>query len=80
MRKRIPRKPPNIEAKNICTKCACKFNIYKAGIVKIAPATITPEAAPIDCIITFSPKAFFLLKSVDNPTAMIAIGIAASKT
>ena len=48
--------------------------------MKIAPATITPELAPIDCIITFSPRAFFLFDMNDNPTAIIAIGIAASNT
>ena len=43
----------------------------------MAPATITPEHAPIDWIITFSPNAFFLLAAPETPTAMMAIGIAA---
>ena len=51
-----------------------------AGRVKMAPATIAPEHDPIDWIITFSPSAFFLPNAPDIPTAMIAIGIAASKT
>ena len=46
----------------------------------MAPATTTPEAPPIDWIITFSPKAFFLFVAAYKPTAIIAIGIAASKT
>ena len=48
--------------------------------MKIAPATIEPEQAPMDCIITFSPSAFFLFNAPDTPTAIMAIGIAASKT
>jgi hypothetical protein len=31
-------------------------------------------------MMTFSPKAFFRLNPLDNPTAMIAIGMAASNT
>ena len=46
----------------------------------MAPATIAPELAPIDCMITFSPSAFFLLRAPEIPTAIIAIGIAASNT
>ena len=46
----------------------------------MAPATTAPEQAPILCIITFSPKAFFLFDAVETPTAIIAIGIAASNT
>ena len=52
----------------------------KAGRVKIAPATIAPEHEPIDCTITFSPRAFLRPRALDSPTAMIAIGIAASNT
>ena len=48
-----------------------------AGMVS---ATITPLLAPIDWMMTFSPKAFFRLNPLDNPTAMIAIGMAASNT
>ena len=51
-----------------------------AGSVKIAPATITPLEEPIDWIITFSPSAFLRLSADDKPTAMMAIGIAASNT
>ena len=46
----------------------------------MAPATITPEQAPIDWIITFSPNAFFRLAAPDTPTAIMAIGMAASNT
>ena len=46
----------------------------------MAPATITPEQAPIDWIITFSPSAFFRLAAPDTPTAIMAIGMAASNT
>ena len=51
-----------------------------AGRVKIAPATIAPEQDPMDWIITFSPSAFLRLRPLDSPTAMMAIGIAASNT
>ncbi len=57
---------------------ACK--IYSAGSVNIAPATITPEQAPILCMITFCPKAPSFLSAPVRPTAMIEIGIAASNT
>ena len=46
----------------------------------MAPATITPLLAPIDWMMTFSAKAFFRLKALESPTAMMAIGIAASNT
>ena len=85
MRKSIPSTPPRSELINTLKKStvssgyfACR--IYNAGSVNMAPATIAPEQAPIDCMITFSPKEFFLFNAPDNPTAMIAIGIAASNT
>ena len=52
----------------------------RAGNVNMAPATMTPEQAPIDCMMTFSPKAFFRLVPFESPTAIMAIGIAASNT
>ena len=39
-----------------------------------------PEQAPMDCIITFSPKAPLRFAALDTPTAMMAIGMAASNT
>ena len=51
-----------------------------AGNVKMAPATTAPEQAPIDWMMTFSPKAFERLAAVDTPTAMMAMGMAASNT
>ena len=54
--------------------------MYKAGKVKMAPATITPEQAPMDWMMTFSPNAFLRLAAPDTPTAMMAMGMAASKT
>ena len=51
-----------------------------AGSVKMAPATTEPEQAPILCIITFSPNALLRRAAVDTPTAMMAIGMAASNT
>ena len=51
-----------------------------AGSVKMAPATTAPEQAPILWMMTFSPKAFERLAAVDAPTAMMAMGMAASKT
>ena len=66
MRNKIPKIPPNNELRNTSIKLtvisgyfSCKM--YSAGRVKIAPATITPEQAPIDWIITFSPSAFLRL-------------------
>ena len=85
MRKSIPKHPPSKLDINTCIKLtvisgylAC--NIYSAGSVKIAPATITPDEAPILWIITFSPSAFLRFVAVETPTAIIAIGMAASKT
>ena len=49
-------------------------------MVKTAPATITPEEAPMDWMITFCPNAFFFLKAADAPTAMMEMGMAASNT
>ena len=57
---------------------ACRM--YRAGRVKIAPATITPEQAPMDWMITFSPNAFLRLAAPETPTAIMAIGMAASNT
>ena len=51
-----------------------------AGNVKMAPATMTPEQAPIDWMMTFSPSAFLRLVAVLTPTAMMAMGMAASNT
>ena len=46
----------------------------------MAPATITPEQAPIDWMMTFCPSMFRLPITLPMPTAMMAIGIAASNT
>ena len=51
-----------------------------AGKVKMAPATMTPELAPMDWMSTFSDKGLLRLANVEAPTAMMAIGMAASKT
>ena len=51
-----------------------------AGNVKIAPATITPELAPIDWMMTFSDSGLFRLAKVEAPTAIMAMGMAASNT
>ncbi len=48
--------------------------------MKIAPATITPDEAPIDWMMTFCPSMLRLPSTLPMPTAMMAIGIAASKT
>ena len=85
IRNRIPRHPPSRLERNTCMKftvisgyLACR--IYRAGRVKIAPATMTPLEAPILWMMTFSPKACLRLSAPDRPTAMMAIGIAASNT
>ena len=85
MKNNMPNTPPSSELRNISRKLTAisgyfALRIYKAGNVKIAPATTMPDDAPIDCTITFSPRAFFRFIALDNPTAMIAIGIAASNT
>ena len=54
--------------------------MYRAGSVKMAPATITPEQDPMLWIITFCPRAFFFLSAELRPTAMMAMGMAASNT
>ncbi len=46
----------------------------------MAPATITPEQAPIDWMMTFCPSMFFLPRIEPMPTAMMAMGMAASNT
>ena len=51
-----------------------------AGSVKMAPATTTPEQAPMLWIITFCPRPPFLPRALVMPTAMIAMGMAASNT
>ena len=51
-----------------------------AGRVKIAPATTEPEQPPMDWMITFWARPSFFRRAEVIPTAMIAIGIAASKT
>ena len=44
------------------------------------PATIAPEQAPILWMMTFSPRAFLRFAAEERPMAMIAMGIAASKS
>ena len=51
-----------------------------AGNVKMAPATTAPEQAPILWMMTFSPKALLRFVAVLTPTAMMAMGMAASNT
>ena len=46
----------------------------------MAPATTTPEQAPMLWIMTFCASPSFFLRTPVTPTAMMAIGIAASKT
>ena len=55
-------------------------SMYMAGRVNIAPATTAPEHAPMLCMMTFSPSGLWRFAAVDTPTAMIAMGIAASNT
>ena len=51
-----------------------------AGRVKIAPATTTPEQAPMLWMMTFCPRPPFFPRAPVTPTAMMDMGIAASKT
>ena len=51
-----------------------------AGSVKMAPATTAPEQAPMLWMMTFSPNALLRLVAVLTPTAMMAMGMAASNT
>ncbi len=46
----------------------------------MAPATITPDEAPIDCMMTFCPSMLRRPVMLPAPTAMMAIGMAASNT
>ena len=76
----MPRIPPRREERNICIKFTSTPNIYMAGRVKMAPATTEPEHPPMDWMMTFCPRPPFLPNALVRPTAMIAIGIAASNT
>ena len=85
IRNRIPRTPPRRDEKNTLVKLTVSSgylscNIYSAGRVNIAPATIPPEQDPMDWMITFCPNAFFFPSAPDTPTAIMAIGMAASNT
>ena len=46
----------------------------------MAPATTAPEQAPMLWMMTFSPRARDRFVAVDRPTAMMAMGMAASNT
>ena len=81
----MPSTPPKADAKNIFMKedvisGYLAWRIYMAGNVKMAPATTAPEQAPMLWMITFSPNALLRLAAVLTPTAMMAIGMAASNT
>ena len=76
----MPKNPPNKDDKKTCQNEAFNPRMYKPGMVKIAPATMTPDAAPMDCTITFSERAFLRLVSEEYPTAKMAMGMAASNT
>jgi len=80
MRKRIPRTPPSSEDRNIFQKFTSIPNIYMAGRVNIAPATTAPEHPPIDWMMTFWLSPSFLPRAPVSPTAIMAMGIAASNT
>ena len=64
----------------MCQKDTSKPNIYMAGSVKMAPATMTPLYAPMLWIITFSPRDSLRPRAPEMPTARIAMGMAASNT
>ncbi len=49
-------------------------------MVKIAPATTTPAACPMDWMITFSSKVLRREKRVPRNTAKMAMGIEVSMT
>ena len=51
-----------------------------AGRVNIAPATTAPEQPPMDWMITFCPRPSFFPRALVSPTAMMVVGVAASKT
>ena len=80
IRNRIPSTPPSREDRNICMKLTSTPRIYIAGRVNIAPATTAPEHPPMDCMMTFCPSPSFFPRALVRPTAMMAIGMAASKT
>ena len=85
MKNKIPKQPPSNELRKTSRKftvisgySACRM--YRAGRVKMAPATMMPEAAPIDWMMTFSPSEFLRLVAAPIPAAMMAMGMAASNT
>jgi len=54
----MPRNPPNSDEKKICQKLISisgylAWRMYSPGMVKTAPATMTPEEAPMDWMMTF---------------------------
>ena len=85
MRNSMPKMPPSSDDMNtlrndalISGYLAC--SMYMAGRVNMAPATTAPEHAPMLCMMTFSPRALLRFAAVDTPTAMMAMGMAASNT
>ena len=82
----MPRMPPKSDARKMLRNdaliaspyLACR--IYMAGSVKMAPATTAPEHAPMLWMMTFSPSPCLRFAAVETPTAIMAMGIAASNT
>ena len=85
IKNKMPKIPPSTDDRNTCRKLTvssgylcCKM--YSAGRVNMAPATIMPEQAPILWIMMFSPSGSLRCVAPLTPTAMMVIGMAASKT
>jgi hypothetical protein len=76
----MPKNPPRLQATTVCRRLTSSPRMYSAGSVKIAPATTTPDAAPMDWMMTFSRMLLRLVYRLVIPTARMAIGMAASKT
>ena len=72
--------PPHSATRKSLKRSTGSPRMKRAGRVKIEPATMSPEAAPIDCTMTFSSRVERRFGMRPMPTARIAIGIAASNT
>ena len=77
----MPSTPPKSDGEEHLVELRVEPQDVEApGGVKMAPATITPDEAPIDCVMTFCPSMLRRPVMLPAPTAMMAIGMAASNT
>ncbi len=86
MKNRMPSTPPSSELRKNLQEVDSDFGVFRledveGGKGEDGAATITPEQAPMLWIIMFCPRALFPFHSMPlRPTAMMAMGMAASNT